>query len=331
MLLGSTALDVAIGLVFVYLVLSLVCSALNEGLESKLKYRSKDLEQGIRELLNATSPETQKLVATLYDHPLISGLFKADYAAAKKNWDLPSYIPSRSFALALMDIVAPGSLSATTQPAPQASNGAVAPTPPNNSLVALRSAAVSFATENQKVSTALVALIDSAGTDPNQARQNVENWFNSSMDRVSGWYKRRSQWFLLGFGLLFAVAANVDTVAIVRLLSTDSGVRDALVGQATAYASNHAANPKEESAPAGEPLKALRGLGLPLGWDKSNAGTVPQSDDPIGWLMKIIGFALTATAVSLGAPFWFDLLNKFILVRSTVKPPTTDLSGVATS
>lgn len=39
-----------------------------------------------------------------------------------------------------------------------------------------------------------------------------------------------------------------------------------------------------------------------------------------GWVLKIFGLALTATAASLGAPFWFDLLNKFIVVRSTVKP-----------
>ncbi len=34
----------------------------------------------------------------------------------------------------------------------------------------------------------------------------------------------------------------------------------------------------------------------------------------------IAGWAITAFAVSLGAPFWFDILNKFMVVRSTVKP-----------
>jgi hypothetical protein len=33
-----------------------------------------------------------------------------------------------------------------------------------------------------------------------------------------------------------------------------------------------------------------------------------------------VGWLITALAVSLGAPFWFDMLNKFIVVRSTVKP-----------
>jgi hypothetical protein len=36
--------------------------------------------------------------------------------------------------------------------------------------------------------------------------------------------------------------------------------------------------------------------------------------------MKLLGLLLTALAIALGAPFWFDLLNKFIVLRSSVKP-----------
>jgi hypothetical protein len=63
-------------------------------------------------------------------------------------------------------------------------------------------------------------------------------------------------------------------------------------------------------------------LGLPVGWD------TPGSKFP-GWNLKLWweatkthfpGWLLTALAISLGAPFWFDLLNKFIVVRSAVKP-----------
>jgi hypothetical protein len=35
---------------------------------------------------------------------------------------------------------------------------------------------------------------------------------------------------------------------------------------------------------------------------------------------KLPGWLLTGMAISLGAPFWFDLLNKFMVVRSTIKP-----------
>src|SRR5205085_1650511 len=167
MLLGSTALDVAIGLVFVYLAVSLVCSALNEVIEGRLKNRSKDLERGIRELLTNTTPAAQgtadaipegparpnqlNIVQTLYDHPLISGLFKNDYSTAKKKGQLPSYIPSRNFALALMDIVGRaaaggGGTANATAPVPALAPGQLAPAPaaPDNPLTPLREAAMSF-------------------------------------------------------------------------------------------------------------------------------------------------------------------------------------------
>jgi len=36
--------------------------------------------------------------------------------------------------------------------------------------------------------------------------------------------------------------------------------------------------------------------------------------------LKVVGIVFTALAVSQGAPFWFDVLNKFMVVRSTIKP-----------
>jgi hypothetical protein len=60
------------------------------------------------------------------------------------------------------------------------------------------------------------------------------------------------------------------------------------------------------------------GGGLPLGWNSQDARTVPRLAWP--WVLKVLGWLLTAAAISLGAPFWFDVLGKFMVVRSTVKP-----------
>jgi hypothetical protein len=317
MLLGSTALDVAIGLVFVYLVVSLICSAFSEGIESVLRNRSQYLERGIRELLIDTTAGVapdEAFIQKFYNHPLISALFKADYATAKTKRELPAYIPSPNFALAIMDIVGSkgsaskesGTLDATRDP------GTPAPEVPPNPLNQLRSSAVALAAENPKLSRALVSLIDAAGGDANRARKNIEAWFDGSMDRVSGWYKHRAQKVLFALGLIFSAAANLDSVAIIRCLSTDGGVRDALIAQAKVDSQHNSAST--------ESVEALRRLGLPIGWDKQNSGSVPARDDPNGWAMKVVGILLTGLAVTLGAPFWFDVLNRFIVIRSTVKP-----------
>jgi hypothetical protein len=95
-------------MIFTYLLLSLICSAINELIERQLKNRASDLEQGIRELLD--DKDGTGMATQLYQHGMVNGLFKGDYnpAAADKS-NLPSYIPSRNFALAILGIVAPES------------------------------------------------------------------------------------------------------------------------------------------------------------------------------------------------------------------------------
>ena len=128
---NSTILDVAIGMIFVYILLSLMCSAANEIIELLLKKRAIDLERGIRELLapNSTSGEPD-VVQELYNHPLVNSLFGGTYQQSRiantfkrkmMRTGLPSYIPARTFALALMDLVLPG---VNTPPAAGAAVGA---------------------------------------------------------------------------------------------------------------------------------------------------------------------------------------------------------------
>ena len=68
-------------------------------------------------------------------------------------------------------------------------------------------------------------------------------------------------------------------------------------------------------------LTQLKALGIPIGWSadafETNSRGIPL---PSGWPLKIIGWLITAFAACLGAPFWFDALNKLMVVRSTVKP-----------
>jgi len=76
-----------------------------------------------------------------------------------------------------------------------------------------------------------VAYLDcDAQGDVNRLRANVEDWYNSAMDRVAGWYKRRVQIIILFLGLGIAVALNVDTSYIAQRLANDSALRKCTVG-----------------------------------------------------------------------------------------------------
>lgn len=313
-------LDVAIGLVVVYLLLSLICSSVNEGIESLLKNRASQLERGIREILS--DPDGTRMAHLLYNHPLVSGLFRGQYDPAhlKKSWwgegrvygqrNLPSYIPAPNFALAVLDIVLPaqgdrpGGTAGSLQPAGASAQDAGA---------ALREAAVAFPIP--EVSRALVILIDASGRDVTRVRLAIEAWFNTTMDRVSGWYKRRTQMILFAVALSMAAVLNVDTVDICNHLISDPALRSSLVATAQEYARSE--TPAGNQAAAGprvkENLNKLEELGVPIGWSK-------RPDRPYLWFLKIAGILASALAAALGAPFWFDVLNRFVVVRSTIKP-----------
>ncbi|MFZ0594915.1 MAG: hypothetical protein WAM39_30930 [Bryobacteraceae bacterium] len=331
---GFTLVDVAIGLIIVYVVLSLLCSSVNEGIETFVKNRSRQLERGIRELFN--DPDGTEITHLLYNHPLISGLFHGEYNPKHlklgrilegkfyRKRNLPSYIPSANFALALLDIVLPASGTQLSGAAATLGSGA---NPARTDLVeALRQAAVNF--HVPAVGKGLTVLIDASANDLEKVRTAIESWFNASMDRVGGWYKRRTQIILFVIAIAAASTLNIDTVHIVDRLLADPSVRSSLVATAQEYArtgvspSPVGSNPQTGEVPIAQRvarvednLSRLRNLGVPIGWSEKE-----NLKGKYYWFLKVAGILASALAATLGAPFWFDILSRFVDIRSTIKP-----------
>ena len=276
---GSTILDVAIAIVFIYLLVSLVISAINEFIASLLKSRAKNLSKGIQALLQ--DPSQAGWVARLYQHPLIQSLSPPN--------SKPSYIPSRTFALALLDLIAPAT-----------ADGA-------RTLADLKTG---MANIPQPLQRTLTNLLDEAQHDVERLKTQIEIWFNNGMDRASGWYKRKTQWIQFFLGLSLVILLNIDSVHIGRtLFAVNSPLRASLVESAKSFV----AQPGGTNRPMKDVVEAISTASLPIGWSE-----LPRRDQ---WLTMILGWLITAFAVSLGAPFWFDLLNKFVNVRASGKAP----------
>jgi hypothetical protein len=329
---GSRILEVAIGITFVFLLVSMICSAIREGIESWRKSRAAFLEQGIRELLH--DPHAVGIVRSMYTHPLIYGLYAAEYrprsasrrpTALTRGDNLPSYIPSRNFALALLDIAARGA----------GTDGAASgPTAPVLTLELAR--ANVFNLENGPVQRVVLGAIDTAHGDMEQAIASLVAWYDSAMDRVSGAYKRATQKLLLGVGITVAVVLNVNIIAIAHHLFRDDVERATLVAHAESVARDSSFLDGGSQAQYARARSALDSLRLPIGWDEARltvpwetrvvrdaSGSVRTVRDLRLWAYvfePLVGWALAALAAMLGAPFWFDLLNKVMVVRSTVKP-----------
>jgi hypothetical protein len=332
---GSTIIDIAIGIVFVFLLLSVIASTMNEIILSFLNMRGAELLEGLKTLMD--DADAKGLVDKLYNHGQIFGLFKGNFDP-KKPGNLPSYIPSRNFVMAFLDIVPSAAqvLTAGEQRAMAASAGATTDLARDEAMFkSLWQAAQNLAKDphTEKVGKPLIAMLDAAGNDASKLKKSLEDWYNSAMDRVSGWYKYRTQKILFAIGLILAVSVNVDAIKIVKQLSRDSTLRQSIVAAAGA-----AKQPQTGSTvSASDTIKAVQrqmadveGLGIPIGWThvpdilvkKVREANGAASYGPWRWsyVNALFGWLMTAVAVSLGAPFWFDMLNKIMVVRSTVKP-----------
>jgi hypothetical protein len=365
-MLGSEILEVAIGLIFLFFMLSLLLSAAREVLEGRLQTRAIHLERGIREMLKDETGTG--LVKQLYGHPIINSLYRGKYDPGNlterifkgiDEWkrmpfsnNLPAYIPARNFALALFDIAGRG------EPGLAQSDRILTFDAVKDGL--------SVQIADPHIRRAILMAMDSAKGDLDQARINLEAWFDSSMDRVSGWYRKETQRILLVMGLITAIVLNIDSLHVAQVLYNNDALRSAIVADAEAFNTqaklggvkndNQAAmlkilgcGPEAKQlapGPAGEARsvvvagdaksdpganvscteRRIRELGFPIGWDKNPVASPFEPEQTlIGWIASlpwrsIPGWILTALAVSFGAPFWFDLLNKIMVVRSTVKP-----------
>ena len=316
-------LDVAIGLAFTYLLMAIIVSGLVEVLAGWRKWRGKSLRDGIAGLLDAG------------DHPLLDQLFKDVFThglvADLSSKGLPSYVPSRNFAMALLDVLKPDGSTGTAF-----------------SRIQFGIQKLPAGTVKQALST----FVEHAAGDAEALQKRIESWFDDSMDRLTGEYKRHTQAWMIGLALVAAVVLNVDSISLARTLWTDPAVRSAMVGAAQQYVDR---NGQATAADAQQKLQdarcALEKLPLPIGWTLQT----PKKMDPPpacaavalqitdfrdvmqavkerlssnAWIWMIVGWVLTALAVSFGAPFWFDALKNLLNVRNAgPKPPRSEASG----
>jgi hypothetical protein len=184
----------------------------------------------------------------------------------------------------------------------------------------------------QRVRGMIEDALDQARGDVDELVHSIERHFDEVMDRASGWYKRRVQLFLFVIALLLAVVINGDSYVIGRQLWKDDALRSAVVAQANKAGSADAAKcpagtgtPSQQTTDNRTPVEVaadclgkVKQLNLPLGWGKD----VPRwhSIPTPAWNAipaKILGLLITAFALTLGAPFWFDLLGKVARLRGS--------------
>jgi hypothetical protein len=253
---GSSALDVAVGLFFVYFLLAAITSHVAEGLSAVLGWRGKHLLEGLTSMLGEAN------ATVVLAHPAVAG-----FSTKPRK---PSYLAPATFSAVMLALESEKTL-----------------------------------TDNPKVAKFLSAMGAGPRATLATRRAAYEAWFNDTMDRVSGVYKRHLMLTTFAIGTVLVVALNADTIAIATTLSQDQALRAALQ---TAAGATNATTSLEDA------VSTMAQFSLPLGWT-----VVPVT--AMLWALKITGLVVSALAVSLGAPFWFGLLQK--VTRAAGPKPQT--------
>jgi len=375
-------LDVVIGLVFIYLLYSLLATIIQELLSTLFSFRSKLLERAIFRMLEdghlfnrrfgsikafftkSDRTKGKTPIGSFYNHPLIK------YLGEDKYNSKPSYITKEAFSKVIIDLLKGEKLQ------------------PGDDIKPFIQKSIDkgkFAWDDTPISKETLKYIRSIWVDAqgevDAFRKSLEQWFDDTMERCTGWYKKHTQYILFGIGLVIAVIFNVDTISIAGKLQKDPALRATIVQQADAFTKAHpnlyqerisdlnkadsvyakttnktvkvkadsearAKNDslinrgillthKADSLVNGDIAKVngLLGLGLSeikltdskscKAWQNENAkflwsGIKCYLSVAGKCLVLLLGWIITALALSLGAPFWFDLLNKLMKLRSSI-------------
>jgi len=300
----NSALDVAIGLFFIYALYSLIATTLSEIVSSLLQKRGKILREGIKRMLdNETDQELPEgknkddyLLADLGD--LFLNKPEIKYLGPKGRY--PSYIKAKTFAKVLLDIMEFDFEN-------------------DKDLKRIKSRL----NPKNETHNILIKLIDQANNNATQFKILAEEWYNEMMNRVAGWYKRNLQRITFFIGVVIAFGLNLNTIEISRKLGADDELRKAILQSAVAYSNNVV---DESSALTDDQKLELLTARMDTLIEKSNTvssimdikyPSCKDKEDGVGFWSYFLGCLLTAIALSLGAPFWFDLLNKLIKLRSS--------------
>jgi len=391
----TTVVEVCISMAFLYLVLSLMVTVVNEIIATLTSLRSRDLSKIMVKLID--HPET---LNRFYQHGLIKNAINAANGGKTPATEQPRIDEAAAASAAASDKVATVPEEAATDAtvvdgaAAEARKTAAAENKVGKKIPAVvpQRAKHSSYLDSRSFATALLAslfdknkpipiisdiktsvedlpdsgikdmfvsAITNGQEDITKIRDELAQSFDAVMDRLSGDYKRKLRWISIAVGFAIAAALNVDSFALPQSLWLDTDMREKAVTAAERFseeqydqavkectpqaalgkvdeakpvAASTSANPEAAANPGVETeptqLEAISNCMVPK-LSKLYDGLNPF---PIGWanrwpsnvlegVLKFLGILWTGLALSLGAPFWFDTLQRFVDIRATGKKP----------
>jgi hypothetical protein len=408
---NNVVLDVFIGLIFIFLLYSLLATIIQEIFASRFGLRARMLQKALRRMLEDDNNTGQgnltrfsifsywidivdniirffrplnspnSLLSRFYSHPAIK------YLGESKLFKKPSYLHSHNFSKTLIQLLRGEEYDGRNE---------------NESVLIKQALDTNSIQIDRETLRQLRMLFADARQDSYLFKVKLEDWFEETMERATGWYKKQTQVILIWIGFILAAAFNVDAIAITKILMKDKKAREQIVQLAATRVKDYGSlidtiksvtisrsdiivrdstskvthdtstvdttisitfrdkfldsvrSNLQNDALEVQGILGLRGFAMKK--DTVICTAVLRSLDSIiqtnpknkaelvitrkemydeclenmgkgspyqkSWALMIVGWIITALAISLGAPFWFDILNKVIKLRTTGNKPT---------
>lgn len=162
------------------------------------------------------------------------------------------------------------------------------------------------AVQDPQLQRTLQALHAQAGADPARFQNAVAAWFEAAMERLSGVYKRRQLLVSFLVSLLLAILFNIDSIHLFQTLWQ----QPALAAQIGAMGATLNADLLDQM------------WTMPIGWQH-----FPPTLNA-AFALQVAGWLVTSSTTLFGAPFWFDVLQRAVNLRSTGAKPAPLNAGV---
>jgi hypothetical protein len=341
---GFPILDLVIGMIFIYFILSIISSTVVEIILTAKRIRARLLEKWLLTIFDKKMKQPDGTEITLgqaiMDHCSVTAL--------SKPGESTSYISAKNFASSLIEKI-------TFQADPTKivkTLGELTEALEKTTVLSteFKRALLNYANE---VKDSYEKLTIKTMGELEMFRSKIENWYDSSMERLTGPLKKHSRFFTIIIACAVAIFLNADSIAISKYLYSNPDARAKLAAKAYETSKDSTARAKLVSVKniiaadsnirvmdsteqtideveqimkakmdeVNEATAALKGA-IPLGWSSSDFKGVDS------WflfiLSKIFGLAFTVFAIFMGAPFWFDILNKIANLRGTGPKPKVE-------
>lgn len=290
----SQALEVVIGLIFVFYVLGSIVSLITQWINEAFETRGKSLEKHLKKIVGDNHvgdfvklPQIQSLRPIRYKHWY-------SFVSSTTEQKIVEKIPVSTLVDSYFDFVG---LTASKEITGEGLKELISAFP------------------DSEGKRAIAKWVGQGVTDLEELRKRTTAYFGGLMEQAAETFRSNSRSFVIVLSMLLTLFLGTDSIQLAQTLWANAGIRSAVVAQAQMEVQMQAADGTVSEERIDDLIQQLIDLDIvKIGWWQTDVP--PAGSDINTWavfiVLKIIGLGLTVMAVSQGSSFWYDLLKKLV-------------------